>query len=51
MAKSSKEGTAANRKRSGSEGHRFETQCYQGLITMESTLRLVIRLTVELLDA
>ena len=38
MAKSCQEGAVANRRRSGSEGHRFKTRCQLGLSTMESTL-------------
>ena len=37
-AKSCKEGTAANQRRSGSEGHRFETRYLQRLFTVESPL-------------
>ena len=30
---------AANQRRSGSEGHRFKTQCRQGLFAVESLLK------------
>ena len=36
MAKSGKEGTDANRRRSGLEGHRLETSCQQVLFAVES---------------
>ena len=39
MAKSFKEGTAANQRRSGSEGHRFKSWCQQGLFTAEIPLQ------------
>ena len=38
VAKSCKEGTAANLRQSGSEGLRFKSQCQQGLFTVESPL-------------
>ena len=34
------ESMAANRRRSGSEGHRFETRCLQGLFAVESLLKM-----------
>ena len=46
MAKSSKEGKAANRRRSGSEGHRFETHCQQGLFAVESLLKSTLPLVI-----
>ena len=48
MAKSCKEGTAANRRRSGSEGHKFETQCQQGLFTEESPLKSTLHLVISI---
>ena len=38
MAKSCKEGTAANRRRSGLKGLRFESRCQQGLFAVEPLL-------------
>ena len=38
MAKSCKKGMASNRRRSGSEGHRFKTRCQQGLFAVASPL-------------
>ena len=35
------EGTAANQRRLGSEGHRFKTPCHQGLFTEEPPLKNV----------
>ena len=46
MANSCKEGTAANRRRSGSEGHRFKTLCHQGLFTVESLLKCTFPLVI-----
>ena len=40
--KTCKEGTATNQRRSGSEGHRFETLWEQGLFTMESPLKIYL---------
>ena len=40
--KSCKEGTAANQRRSGSEGHRHETRCQQGLFAVESPLKCTL---------
>ena len=42
MAKSCTGGTAANLRRFGSEGHRFKTQCQQGLFAVESQLKCTI---------
>ena len=46
MAKSYKEGTAANQRRSGSEGHRFKTCRQQRLITVESLLKCTLPLVI-----
>ena len=46
MAKSCKEGMAANRRRSGLEGHRFKTRCQQGLFTVESALKCTLPLVI-----
>ena len=46
MAKSCEEGTAANRSRFGSEGHRFKTPCQQGLFTVESPLIFTLLLVI-----
>ena len=40
------EGTAANRKRSWLEGHRFETRRQQGLLSMESLLKSTLPLDI-----
>ena len=39
MPKSCKEGAAANQRKSGSEGPRFETLCQQGIFILESLLK------------
>ena len=49
MAKSCKEGTAAKRRKFGSEGHRFETQCQQGLLAVES-LCFVYTISIDVGD-
>ena len=46
MAKSYKEGTAANQRRYGSEGHMFKTRCQQGLFTAESPLKSTLPLVI-----
>ena len=46
MAKSSKEGMAANQRKSGSEGHRFETRCQQGLFAVDSPLKSTVPLVI-----
>ena len=45
-AKSFKEGMAANQRRPGSEGHRFDTRCQQGLCTVESLLKCALLLVI-----
>ena len=40
------EGTAANRRRSGLEGHRIETRCQQGLFSGESLLKCTLPLVI-----
>ena len=46
MAKSCQCGTAANQRRSGSEGHRFVSWCQQGLFTVESPLKCTLPLMI-----
>ena len=46
MALTCKEGTAANQRRSGSEGHRFKTRCQQGLFPVESPLQSTLPLVI-----
>ena len=41
-----KEGTAANRRRSGLEGYRFKTWCHQWLFTAESLLKISLPLVI-----
>ena len=46
MANSWKEGTAANRRRSGLEGHMFKTWYQQGLFIVESLLKSTLPLEI-----
>ena len=46
MANSSKEDTAGNQRSSGSEGHRFKTQCQQGLFAAETPLKCTLPLVI-----
>ena len=46
MAKSCEEGTAANQRRSGSEGHRFITRCQQGFSKAKSPLKSALLLLI-----
>ena len=46
MAKSCKEGMAANQRRSGSEGHRFESRSQQGHFAVESPLKCTLPLVI-----
>ena len=46
MAKSCKEGTGANLRRSGSDGYRFKTWCQQGLFAVESPLKCTLPLVI-----
>ena len=46
MAKSCKEGVAANQRKSGLEGQRFETWGQQGLFAAESPLKCTLPLVI-----
>ena len=46
MGKSCKEGTTTNQRRSGSEGHRVEIWCQQGLFAVESLLKCPLPLVI-----
>ena len=41
-----KAGAVAHQRRSGSEGHRFETWCQQGFFTAESPIRSTLPLLI-----